>query len=87
MRVSVKLYAALRKHHPGPNRSIPMEVELPAGATVQALADQLGQTVGLPVAIVKSAFVNNQAATLATVLNDGDQVGLFPPVVGGYAGG
>ncbi len=83
MRVSVKLYALLRKHHPGPNRSVPLVVELPAGATVQALAAQLGETIGLPVAIVKSAFVNNQAATLATVLNDGDQVGLFPPVVGG----
>lgn len=83
MRVSVKLYALLRKHHPGPNRSVPLEVDLPAGATVQALAAHLGQTLGLPVAIVKSAFVNNQAATLATVLAEGDQVGLFPPVVGG----
>ena len=83
MRVSVKLYALLRQHHPGPNRSVPFEVDLPTGATVQALAAHLGDTLGLPVAIVKSAFVNNQAATLATVLNDGDQVGLFPPVVGG----
>ena len=83
MRVSVKLYALLRKHHPGPNRSVPLAVDLPAGATVQALAEQLGQTIGIPVAIVKTAFVNNQAATLATVLNDGDNVGLFPPVVGG----
>ena len=83
MRVSVKLYALLRQHHPGPNRSVPLEVDLPAGATVQALAARLGDTLGLPVAIVKSAFVNNQAATLATVLNDGDHIGLFPPVVGG----
>jgi molybdopterin converting factor small subunit len=37
----------------------------------------------LPAHLVKSAFVNNQAAALATCLNEGDQVGLFPPVVGG----
>jgi len=28
-------------------------------------------------------FVNNAAAQLSTVLRDGDNVGLFPPVVGG----
>jgi molybdopterin converting factor small subunit len=83
VRVSVKLYALLRKHHPGPNRSIPLEVTLPDGATVGALAAQLGATLGVPVELVKSAFVNNQAAPLAAELHDGDQVGLFPPVVGG----
>lgn len=81
--MSVKLYALLRKHHPGPNRSIPLDVELPTGATVAALADHLGATLGVPVALVKSAFVNNQAAPLAAELLEGDLVGLFPPVVGG----
>jgi molybdopterin converting factor small subunit len=81
VRVSVKLYALLRKHHPGPNRSLPLEVDLPPGATVQDLANHLGQTISIPVPIVKSVFVNNQAASLATVLSDGDQVGLFPPVI------
>ena len=80
MKVYVKLYALLRKHHPGPNRSVPMEVELPAGATVADLTPALN----LPPDLVRSAFINNEAAApLATVLKDGDQVGLFPPVVGG----
>ena len=79
MKVFVKLYALLRKHHPGPNRSIPLEVELPDGATVVDLVPALD----LPTELVRSAFVNNQAARLDTALNDGDQVGLFPPVVGG----
>ena len=80
MKVYVKLYALLRKHHPGPNRSVPMEVELPAGATVADLSPALN----LPPDLVRSAFINNEAAApLATVLKDGDQVGLFPPVVGG----
>jgi sulfur-carrier protein len=79
VKVYVKLYALLRKHHPGPNRSVPLEVELPEGAVVADLVPVLK----LPGEIVRSAFVNNEAALLQTVLKDGDSVGLFPPVVGG----
>ncbi len=79
MKVYVKLYALLRKHHPGPNRSEPLEVDLPEGARVADLVPALN----LPGDIVRSAFVNNQAAQLTTALSDGDHVGLFPPVVGG----
>jgi len=80
VKVYVKLYALLRKHHPGPNRSVPVEVELPAGATVADLSPALD----LPPGLVRSAFINNEAAApLTTVLQDGDQIGLFPPVVGG----
>jgi molybdopterin converting factor small subunit len=79
LKVYVKLYALLRQHHPGPNRSAPLEVELAEGATV---AD-LGPALGLPDKLVKTAFVNNQAASLDRALQAGDQVGLFPPVVGG----
>jgi len=81
MKVYVKLYALLRKHHPGPNRSIPLEVELPDGAIVSDLIP----TLHLPTELVRSPFVNNAAAKLDTVLKDGDQVALFPPVVGGSA--
>lgn len=83
MHVFVRLYALLRKHHPGPNRSAPLEVELAPGASVLDLARQLATTLGAPAELVRSAFVNNQAAALDAVLHDGDQVGLFPPVVGG----
>jgi molybdopterin converting factor small subunit len=79
LKVYVKLYALLRKHHPGPNRSIPLEVELPDGAPVAALIPALH----LPSDLVRSVFVNNEARDLQTILRDGDQVGLFPPVVGG----
>lgn len=79
MKVYVKLYALLRKHHPGPNRSIPLEVELPDGATVADLAPALH----LPPELVRSVFINNEAREVKAVLHDGDQVGLFPPVVGG----
>ncbi len=79
MKVYVKLYALLRSHHPGPNRSLPLEVELPEGALVSALTPALN----LPPKLVRNAFINNQVANLQTVLQDGDQVSLFPPVVGG----
>jgi molybdopterin converting factor small subunit len=79
MKVYVKLFALLREHHPGPNRSIPLEVELPEGAVVSDLVPRLN----LPEKLVRNAFINNATATLTTELNDGDKVSLFPPVVGG----
>ena len=79
MKVHVKLYALLRKHHPGPNRSLPLELELPDGATVADLVPALN----LPPGLLRSAFVNNEASDLDAALHDGDQIGLFPPVVGG----
>ncbi|MDW8327225.1 MAG: MoaD/ThiS family protein [Anaerolineales bacterium] len=79
MKVYVKLYALLRQHHPGPDRSAPLEVELPAGATVADLIPRLN----LPAKLVRNAFINNQTAALTTPLQDGDRVNLFPPVVGG----
>lgn len=79
VKVHVKLYALLRPYHPGPNRSIPVEVELLDGATVAALVPALH----LPEKLVRSVFINNEAGKLDSILKDGDQVGLFPPVVGG----
>jgi molybdopterin converting factor small subunit len=81
MKVFVKLYAAFRQHHPGPNRSVPLEVELAEGAVAADLAPALK----LPAGLLRSVFINNAAATPDTVLHEGDQVGLFPPVVGGGA--
>ncbi len=79
MIVLVKLYALLRDHHPGPNRSEPLPVELPDGATAADLVPALQ----LPEKLVRSVFINNAAAGLDTVLRDGDRINLFPPVSGG----
>jgi molybdopterin converting factor small subunit len=81
MKVFVKLYAAFRQHHPGPNRSVPLEVEMAEGA----VASDLAAALKLPAGLLRSVFINNAAATPDTVLHEGDQVGLFPPVVGGGA--
>jgi molybdopterin converting factor small subunit len=79
MKVFVKLFVTLRPYHPGPNRSVPVEVELPAGATAADLVPALK----LPAQLVRHAFINNQQHTLETELHDGDKINLFPPVVGG----
>jgi MoaE-MoaD fusion protein len=64
-------------------------VELPDGATVGALLEQL--RARLPERAPKDAFhgiavgVNAEYAQAAQVLQDGDEVGLLPPVSGGSA--
>jgi molybdopterin converting factor small subunit len=79
VKVYVKLSALLRKHHPGPNRSVPFEVALAEGALVSDLIPLLD----LNPKFVRNAFINNEARDLDTPLQEGDQVALFPPVVGG----
>ncbi|MBM4425380.1 MAG: hypothetical protein FJ030_18710 [Chloroflexi bacterium] len=79
VKVHVKLFALLRQHHPGPNRSEPLAVELPDGAAVADLIPALN----LPAQLVRHAFINNQQKTLDTQLAESDQVSLFSPVTGG----
>jgi len=79
VKVYVKLFATLRPYHPGPNRSEPLVVDLPTGAT----ASDLVPALHLPDKLVRHAFINNQQKTLETPLADGDKINLFPPVVGG----
>jgi molybdopterin synthase sulfur carrier subunit len=79
--VQVKLFATLR-HLAGPpglgiGQAFP--VELPEGATVCDLVEQLG----LPPAQVKIVFVNGLVRTPEQILTDGDELGIFPPVGGG----
>ncbi len=52
--------------------------EITEGETVNALVERLG----LPKKDIKIIFVNNKVAGFDTVLKDGDQVTLSPPVGG-----
>lgn len=77
--VHVKLFATLRQYRPGLGIGEAFPVELPDGATVADLI----QTLGLPQGEVKVVFVNALFREPEHVLDDGDEVGIFPPVGGG----
>jgi molybdopterin synthase catalytic subunit len=85
MRVSVIAFGIL-KEWLGPDAA---PVELPEGATVGTLLEQL--QVRLPERTPRDVFrgiavgVNAEFAQAAHILHDGDEVGLLPPVSGGSA--
>ncbi len=77
--VHVKLFATLRRYSPGLKIGQALPVELPDGATVGHLLQQLG----LPPAEVKMVFVNGIVRERDHPLAPGDELGIFPPVGGG----
>ena len=74
MRVRVSLYSALRI-----DRFAEDEVELPEGATVTDLANQL-QLALKDIGIV---MVNARSGTFQQTLQPGDRITLIPPIGGG----
>ncbi len=77
--VHVKLFATLRQYRPGLGVGEALPVDLPEGATINDLIQQLG----LPRDEVKVVFVNALFREPDHVLADGDELGIFPPVGGG----
>ncbi|MCC6641260.1 MAG: molybdenum cofactor biosynthesis protein MoaE [Deltaproteobacteria bacterium] len=81
MRVTVRLFGSLREA--AGSRTI--DVELPAGAKIEALREAVAARLpsaaklGPRVAVA----VNQQLASPGAVLADGDEVALLPPVSGG----
>lgn len=82
MNVQVRLYALLRRFHPGPDPSAWLTLELPDGATVADAAARLR----LPEGLVHAAAVNGESCELDHSLREGDRVSLFPPAAGGADG-
>jgi molybdopterin converting factor small subunit len=78
MRVKVKLFGPFREKLPPEMRRMPIEVEVPEGATVQDVANLLG--IGNLGAVI---LINDQEAHRGKQLNDGDVVSFFPPLAGG----
>lgn len=61
-----------------------LDVDLPAGATANDLVAELRMKQGLDRLPARPALaVNRTWAALSTVLRDGDEVALLPPVAGG----
>ncbi|HEX8711912.1 MAG TPA: molybdenum cofactor biosynthesis protein MoaE [Terracidiphilus sp.] len=79
MQVRVISFGILKDRLGSPERT----VELPEGARVNELLQHLRD--GMPAEMLKgiAVSVNAEYATAAHVLQDGDEVGLLPPVSGG----
>ncbi len=77
--VHAKLFASLRAYKPGLQIGEAFPVELPEGSTVAGLVTRLE----LPESEVKIVFVNFLVRELSYGLNEGDEIGIFPPVGGG----
>jgi molybdopterin converting factor small subunit len=79
MRVRVTLNASLRRYAPGDGSGNVAELELPAGANVAAVAAALA----IPAGRAAMAVLDGAQVTADTVLADGAELGLFPPLAGG----
>jgi sulfur carrier protein len=74
MKVKVKLFATLQK-----NRFKVSEMEYEEGVTVSEVCHLLG----IPRNKVSIIFVNNTHADHNRILEEGDELALFPPIGGG----
>lgn len=79
MDIELHLYVTLAKYLPEDATSKTAMIAMESGGTVQDLITGLG----IPENTVKLIFINGVHGKRDTVLNDGDRVGLFPPVGGG----
>jgi molybdopterin converting factor small subunit len=79
MKIAVKLHGILRDYRPAGATTDQFEIELSDPAVVLQTVEHFG----IPPQRVHAVFVNGTAANLEAPLHDGDQVRLFPPVVGG----
>ena len=77
MKVQVNAFANLRGYAPGGRG--PGDLSLPDGATAADLLDALR----IPPTVQAVMLVNGRRAEAATLLHDGDDVTLFPPMEGG----
>jgi len=77
--VHVTLRSVLGKYRPDPRDRKPFDVRLPAGSTVDALLAKLG----VPAHIARLVFVDHVRSDGSSVLVDGANVDVYPPVAGG----
>lgn len=80
MKVTARVYATLKRYMPEGKADNDFEVDIPQGTTV---GEFLENYLGIPTQAVKVVFVNGKHAELTQILNEGDRVGVFPPVAGG----
>jgi len=79
MKIELNLYASLAEYLPDKARGNPNAIELSVGTTIKQLIEQLH----IPLESPRIIFLNGVHAPLEARLQDGDRVGLFPPLAGG----
>jgi molybdopterin converting factor small subunit len=79
MIIKVKVFATLRKYLPGLELGKAADVQLEPGSSIF----QLYGVLGIPAEEVKLAYVNGIYCEPETILKDGDEIGIFPPIGGG----
>ncbi len=79
MIIKVRLFATLRKYVPDVGLGQTKEIQVGDGLSIA----QLYEFLGIPAEEIKLAYVNGIFYEPDYVLNDGDEVGIFPPIGGG----
>ena len=79
IRVEVALFATLRKYHPNKPETGAVWLEVPAGTTIDGLLEILG----IQAEKTKQTFVSSRQRDGDYVIQDGERVGIFPPIAGG----
>jgi sulfur carrier protein ThiS len=77
--VDVRLFGHLRNLRPGMSPGEAVRVALPDESTLA----QLLMALSVPQDTVKTVFVNGVICEIDHRLNQGDRVGIFPPIAGG----
>ena len=79
VRVKVRLFATLVSYVSGVKAGVPFEFELPDESTISDLMNRLS----LPEKEIKVSFINGHVRPAGSRLQNGDEVGIFPPIGGG----
>ncbi len=78
MKIELRLYASLSIYMPETN-SAPVIVDIGQGTRIRELLEQLK----VPADSVKIIFLNGVHAQGDEILEEGDRIGVFPPIAGG----
>lgn len=79
MRVTIRLNASLRRYIPEGSEGSPFSFEVDDGATVA----QVMKRLGVPDRQAQMVTVEGEQADADTVLEEGQELSLFPPLAGG----
>ena len=79
MQITAKLHGTLRKYLPAGSAFNATAVEVPDGATVAEVVGRLG----IPTGHAKMIVSDNEQLELSSLVRDGQELNLFPPLAGG----